>query len=313
MAKGYYYTKEQYLNNVKAALLADQLYHKRLQELPVATDPGAATVTNLETLLNDISLLKRVVLIELKKFMLTADASNAADYLQKNNQLSEFIQSSNSFYKSIGKPVLYSYSNFVKSWNEFAKKLSPDLTGIVETSSSPAIEPVQLSLARPQTEAQTVPETEEQTEEMSLPGPSIGYSDVTSGVPYLIDYFEDLIANNRDTSGAKQLKGLDPDGEKYTIDNITAKIRMVPGYEKKSYKEKTKVGDKTNIQRILMDAQNIANQLKTSGSGLKRPSGSGLKKRPRKKNPSNNYFDIIRGEIAAGNDNPKLKRLLRFN
>lgn len=313
MAKGYYYTRDEYLKKLATSILFNKEYSKKLEGLPDQTIPDQATITNLETLMNDRALLKRVVLVELKKFMLSADAENAATHLDLNNQLGEFIQTSNSFLKYIGRPVLYSFTNFIKSWDKYTASLGstepPTMLPAMESPEVPAESSAEVPTEVPAESSAKVPAKELAGEETGGPKrrsrsePSKPREKSGPGVPgSLLNakqyvYFIKLIEQNKNRIEGKQLQGKDPNGLPYKLENVAKIINEIPGYEKYSY------GGKKG--RSLNQAYQDIKEILSKAEGA---SGSGLQRNKAR----NNYFSILRGEVAAGNDNPAILKMLEY-
>lgn len=123
MAKGYYYSREQYLNNLDDQLRFQEVYNERMEGFPSIDKIKTLAVNNkgLDDLMGDEEVLKILAEVQLKKFMLAPDANKALNLLINKRQLSIFIRIVNGYRKSIGNPVLYSFNDFKDSWEDFAK------------------------------------------------------------------------------------------------------------------------------------------------------------------------------------------------
>lgn len=134
MSKGYYYTREDYIKKLGEENRFKDIYKRKMQDVGSSKAVTQPDITSLENLLNDRPKLKKIVLGELSKYMLSQDAERAVAYLDNNNQLENYIQTSNAFRKYIGNPILYKYSNFENSWITFNKSMPKMLP-----SSSPSL------------------------------------------------------------------------------------------------------------------------------------------------------------------------------
>ena len=124
MTKGYYFTRSQYLKSLDNEIDVKNAYDRVADEATHTGAPKDPEILSLDELLSDPKKASRLALIQLKKFMLPNDANKALQFLEKNNRINSFIQLSNSFYKFIGEPSVYSISNFMSSWNLFDKRPS---------------------------------------------------------------------------------------------------------------------------------------------------------------------------------------------
>lgn len=371
MSKGYYYSRDEYIKKLEEENRFKDIYKRKMKDVGSSNAVTQPDIVSLENLLNDKPALKKLILGELRKFMLSQDAEKAVSYLDNNNQLEEYIQTSNAFQKYIGNPILYKYSNFVNSWNQFNKSMgkmlpssSPeiakfntdtfDFRKIAEDSAlaeNKNLVSEAIDKAYDIRQKEFLNKTERTLEDM-IADEENKYKDLMGVLkPAEIRVLEERnkelrrIANEGYVKSFKTSKPEDEDEDTTSVFTTSSTIGPVsshtdeenrkflalfskakmlydtiePGKQSKMINEFTNENLSKSLSKFFnnkslkrLKSKELIYPEIDKAINLLNPSGSGLKRRKTTtRKPSKTYEKILKGEIAAGNNNKAIKNKLK--